>query len=338
MGDGGTLGTLRSLRLTNSGSGTAMSTSTPTIYNGRAYIGVCGASQFGPYSGHNITVLDLKNWEIAYTVQTQGYPQTSGILTTAYDEGDGTVYVYFFDNYTPGKLRVLRDKPGQTEANLVTRESYTSAGSTTTYTTAYALFTPDGEQAQYAICSPVVDSDGTIYFKNDSGYLMAVGSTIDSLTVTAQPDKTEYKAGETFDPTGMKVEATFANGVTRDVTDYITWSDEPLTADDTDFQLIYDLVKYHNENGAAGVLYTAPIAVLPLTVSGGTFATGDVNGDGSISALDAAMTYAYQNGKYSLTDEQIARADVNGDGYVSALDAAMIYAYQNGKLSSFPVG
>lgn len=33
-----------------------------------------------------------------------GYPQTSGLLTTAYQNGDGYNYVYFFDNFTPGKL------------------------------------------------------------------------------------------------------------------------------------------------------------------------------------------------------------------------------------------
>ena len=33
-----------------------------------------------------------------------------------------TIYVYFFDNYTPGKLRVLRDRAGQTAADLLTEE------------------------------------------------------------------------------------------------------------------------------------------------------------------------------------------------------------------------
>ena len=37
---------------------------------------------------------------VAYSVRTQGYPQTSGILTTAYEAENGYVYVYFFDNYT----------------------------------------------------------------------------------------------------------------------------------------------------------------------------------------------------------------------------------------------
>lgn len=90
-----------------------MSTCTPTVYNGRAYVGVSGTSQFGAYSGHNITVIDLESMSIAYTVRTKGYPQTSGVLTTAYAGDDDTVYVYFFDNFTPGMLRVIADRPAR---------------------------------------------------------------------------------------------------------------------------------------------------------------------------------------------------------------------------------
>ena len=75
-----------------------MSTSTPVVYNGRAYIGVSGTGQFTAYSGQNITVVDLENWEIAYSAQTQGYPQTSGLLTTADEQENEYVYVYFIDN------------------------------------------------------------------------------------------------------------------------------------------------------------------------------------------------------------------------------------------------
>ena len=60
-----------------------MSTSTPVVYNGRAYIGVRGTAQFSEYGGHSLTVVDLASHTIAYRVQTQGYPQTSGILTPA---------------------------------------------------------------------------------------------------------------------------------------------------------------------------------------------------------------------------------------------------------------
>ncbi|MBQ6602383.1 MAG: PQQ-binding-like beta-propeller repeat protein [Eubacterium sp.] len=134
-----------------------MSTSTPVIYNNRAYVGVCGSGQFKAYSGHRISVIDLNYWEIAYSVQTQGYPQTSGIVTNAYEGESGSVYVYFFDNFTPGKLRVLKDMPGQTSTSQTTTEA--------AMTVAYNVFEPIGDQAQFAICSPIADKNGTLYFK-----------------------------------------------------------------------------------------------------------------------------------------------------------------------------
>ena len=249
---------LRELALSN-GSGSrrnpAMSTCTPVVHNGRAYLGVSGVGQFTAWSGHNITVVDLASWKIAYSVPTQGYPQTSGLLTTAYDS-TGYVYVYFFDNYTPGTLRVLRDKPGQTAAEHTTTEKYTNKGQTTVYNSAYALFTPSGNQAQYAICSPITDRYGTIYFKNDSAYLMAFGSAIEKLEVTQAPAKTEYVVGETFDPAGMVITAVYANGARRDVTRYLRYSQEALTLKDDGVTFTFPYVMYHNAENRDGTART----------------------------------------------------------------------------------
>lgn len=246
---------LRELALSN-GSGSkknpAMSTCTPVVYNGRAYLGVSGVGQFTAWSGHNITVIDLASWSIAYSVPTQGYPQTSGLLTTAYDGGNQYVYVYFFDNYTPGVLRVLRDKPGQTKAEHTTVEKYTNKGQTQIYESAYALFSPSGDQAQYAICSPIADQYGTVYFKNDSAHLMAFGSAIEKLEVTQAPAKTEYVVGETFDPAGMVVMAHYANGTSRDVTNYLSYSQEALTLEDDGVTLTFPYVMYHNAENSDG--------------------------------------------------------------------------------------
>lgn len=244
----------------------SMSTSTPTIYHGRAYVGVSGSGQFTAYSGHNISVIDLKKMEIAYQVPTQGYPQTSGILTTAYGGENDQVYVYFFDNYTPGKLRVFSDRPGQTELKETTKETFQTAQGEKSCDTGYVLFTPADAQAEYAICSPVVDEYGTMYFRNDSNYMMAIGSVIDQIEVTELPKKTVYRIGEVFDPTGMKVMATYKNGCTRDITAYVTYSEEPLSADDTEFAITFEHVMYQNQNDTAGVAYTAPMTMITLKV------------------------------------------------------------------------
>ena len=320
-------GSLRGLKLynyANDAANPAMSTSTPTVYNGRAYVGVSGVGQFKAYSGHNITVIDLTSWRIAYTVRTQGYPQTSALLTTAYEAETGCVYVYFFDNFTPGKLRLLRDQPGQTAPDVTTPETIVAGGQTVTYDTAPVLFTPSGAQQQYAICSPITDESGTIYFKNDSAFLMALTSTITKLEITAAPDKTAYREGESFDPAGMQITAHYANGYTRDVTKYVTWSTAPLTAADTRFRLEFPYAMYQNADGKTGVACVKPSVMLSLTIS--ALAAGDVNGDGVVDDVDAALVYGYVNGRLSLTDEQLLRADVNVDGLVNQNDAAQIYA------------
>lgn len=267
---------LKQLHLTNGADSAAtppMCTSTPVVYKGRAYIGVSGTDQFGAYSGHNITVIDLTNWKIAYTVRTQGYPQTSGLLTTAYEGETEYVYVYFLDNYTPGKLRVIRDTAGRNTLDLAysTTEEYTKNGKTQSIQTGYVLFTPSSAQAQYAICSPIVDEYGTLYFKNDSGYLMSLGSVITELKVEQEPERMVYEVGQVFNAEGLKVTAVYANGLSRDVTDYLKYSEDPLTVDDTEFTLTVDFGKhqmmYQNRNGLVGEEYYLPSATLDLTIN-----------------------------------------------------------------------
>ena len=334
---------LRSLKLDNYASDAEnppMSTCTPVVYNHRAYIGVSGTGQFKAYSGHNLTVIDLDRWKIAYKVRTQGYAQTSGLLTTAY-ESTGYVYVYFFDNYTPGKLRILRDRPGQTAPEFTTKETDASEGKNVTYDTPYALFTPTGDEAQYVICSPLADAYGMIYFKNDSARLMAFGPAVKSVNIVQLPDKTNYRAGETFDPTGMKVTVTYTNGKERDITKYVTYSTDPLTAEDAEFAITFPFAKYRNVDNtdgtsSAGISVKQPYAALKLTISGQAYQLGDINGDGKVSAKDAALLYAYINGRTTLTAEQLTRADVSGDGKITAKDAALIYAFVNGRITKFP--
>lgn len=343
-------GSLRYIKLDNGSDNAAhpaMSTSTPTVYNGRAYVGVSGTSQFGQYSGHNISVLDLRTMTVAYSVSTQGYPQTSGILTTAYEQQEGYVYIYFFDNFTPGKLRVIKDSPNQTEPIEVSEEYYQGE----VYSSAPSLFTPVGAQAEYAICSPVIDEDGTIYFKNDSAYLMAVGSTIDTLEISVPPAKTHYAPGETFNSEGMVVTALLTNGRAVDVTEYITYSSAPLTIDDTEFAISYPLTMYHDENGVSGVPYYAPIGVVNLTIGGNTHTVTFIDGfDGSIistvTVIHGGMAEAPEapehegyvfigwDGVFDCVTSDISVTagyrrigDIDGDGELTITDVTLIMRY-----------
>ena len=199
--------------------GAIMSTCTPSVYNGRIYLGVSGSKgQFSQNGGHCIEVIDLDTatgeMSYAYSYGIIGYPQTSAMVSTAYVDkdfdgdgaGDGYVFIYLPYNYTPGGISVLMDRPGQTEPKTATDSGYSE------------IFTPQAPLAQYCICSTIADSTGTIYYKNDSCYMMAITSKILSIEVTENPEKMTYKAGETFDASGMKVVAKLANGLERDIT------------------------------------------------------------------------------------------------------------------------
>ncbi len=278
-----------------------MSTSTPVIYQGRAYVGVSGGSQFAQYGGHNITVVDLKNWKTAYSVETKGYPQTSGLLTTGYN--DGYVYVYFIDNYTPGTLRVLKDKPGQMSAELENLD--TEDG----HTVAYPLFTPAGAHSAYAICSPIADRYGTLYFKNDSGYLMALTSAVTKVEVTANPEKMLY-GGEVFDPTGMELTVTYANGVSRiipagSVADCAEWSTEPPT--NGTFFINYKLALYSSGEGGGKEEPVIEPAILKLTIR------GDLNKDGEVDVYDLQRLYEHCNGINRFTGNELAEVGLRDD-------------------------
>lgn len=88
------------------------------------------------------------------------------------------------------------------------------------------------------------------------------------------------------------------------------------------------------ENDASPLI----LSLTTVTVSEPTITLGDVNGDGKADNQDAALVYAYYNGRQAFSAQQLAAADVNGDGKADNLDAALIYALYNGKISAFPAG
>lgn len=75
---------------------------------------------------------------------------------------------------------------------------------------------------------------------NHSGGDIEAPAELVGIEVTAQPAKTVYKAGETFDPTGMVITATYSDSTTREVTDYTVTPAGALTAADTVVSVTYE--------------------------------------------------------------------------------------------------
>ena len=349
-----------------------MSTSTPVVYNNRAYVGVAGTKgQFAAYSGHHIAVLDLTKWEVAYTADTQGYPQTSGLLST--NTEDGSVNVYFMDNYTPGVMRVINDSAGQTALEGGITENGQS-------NCAPVVFKPEGPLAQYCICSPVVDEYGTLYFKNDTGNLIALTSAVKELVVAEAPESIAVD-GNKVQVTGGKIVAKLANGMERDVTKLVTYrlNDEqepeavytygadvgnytlstktvPLTQPKSDIKIGNGTTDGTTVDGvtsfkagtsadAPEIKVTAPAAGWKLDAEN-TFTVASDNdvacvvlvkkADGTYQKLTATTG---EDGKHSFTatlaaDDSIVvalKGDVNGDGVINNMDAGRVKALSMGK-------
>ena len=85
-----------------------------------------------------------------------------------------------------------------------------------------------------------------------------VVKTVESIEITKQPDKTEYMAGEDFDPTGMVVTAHYTDGTTADLSrdKYVIFYGDQLTQGQT-----YVTIQYNDGSGNSGIKVDQKITV-----------------------------------------------------------------------------
>lgn len=94
---------------------------------------------------------------------------------------------------------------------------------------------------------------------------------VESISITEGPAKTSYKAGQTFDPTGMVVTARYNNGKTAPVTDYGYAPKRTLETSDNEVTVTYT-------GSDAADTSVPPSATVAITV---TAAGGSGNGGGA---------------------------------------------------------
>ncbi|MGN0468842.1 MAG: PQQ-binding-like beta-propeller repeat protein [Acutalibacteraceae bacterium] len=122
-------------------------TASPTVYKGRIYVG-CQSGKSGKF-----LVINASDMKLIYQSDMNGYPQAAALVSTGY--GD-KIYVYLTYNAKPGGITMFEDSAGQKSAKKT------------------ELFTPADNMSQYCISPIAAGSDGTLYYKNDSGNIMAV--------------------------------------------------------------------------------------------------------------------------------------------------------------------
>lgn len=169
----------------------AQSTSTPVYYKGRLYFGTGSGISTSGSSGEFVCA-DAVSLKKIYSAALVGYPQCSFLLSTAYESSAGKIYFYSSYNSLPGG---------------VARIETTAEGSSATVKYIY-----EPASSQYCICSLICDSDGNIYYKNDSGTLFAVkggssGSTSsgDSTAVSEEEIITKIKAAKPGETVTMSI-------------------------------------------------------------------------------------------------------------------------------------
>ena len=124
------------------------STSTPVVYNGIVYVGV------GKWGSGKVIAVNPAEEKVLWSVNEPSYPQGSILLSNAY-ENEGYLYLYVTYNGRPGGINVVKVKADGSEAE------------------GYELYNAAGYE-QFCLSSVVVDEEGTLYYKNDSGNVIAV--------------------------------------------------------------------------------------------------------------------------------------------------------------------
>ena len=136
-----------SLELAGSVRFAASSTSTPTVVDGRAYVGGASADFTGV-----LAVIDLSTMTVEH--QITGFASGAKLpgdvkSTPTVSVRDGETYAYFTCNAAGGAAYLYR-----------VGEAY-----------ARVLYQPEDAQAGYTMASVVAGADGSLYYINDGGYL-----------------------------------------------------------------------------------------------------------------------------------------------------------------------
>ncbi|MCD8049528.1 MAG: PQQ-binding-like beta-propeller repeat protein [Clostridia bacterium] len=195
-------GVLSDLKAVSIGSA---STSTPTIYKGRIYIGA---------SDKTIKVIDSETLEILLSIEMPAYPQCSVLLSNAYEEATGEIYLYATYNAKPGGIKLIKLAADAERAEDCTIcDLYDAAG-----------------YEQYCISTPVADDNGVLYYKNDTGCVFAIEQKSVTVTVSIAEDGFILPKTEIEVPVGLAAKYGYENS-------------SPVT--DSDVSMLDAMVRIH---------------------------------------------------------------------------------------------
>ena len=198
-------------------------------------------------------------------------------VTFACDKGYGTTQ---FRCYSGGKITI-------SSSNTITAVSFTFSGSytgglETSYT---GLSTTSWEktlssQARITACTVTYSAGGA--------------KTLTGVTVSGNPSKTSYEAGEEFDPTGLTVTGSYSDATTAPISSGITWTYNPsqtLVKDQTSIWLIVTVSEIAKaESNVTGLTLTAASPKITITATSSGISTS--YGDDTFT--QSGVTFSYK--------------------------------------------
>lgn len=259
----------------------AQSTSTPVVYKGKVYFATgSGISTTG--SSGNLVVAEADTLKMDYAIGLKGYPQSSLLMSTAYEESTGYIYLYSTYNMTPGGVSMVKTKPDNTKAE----------GAELT-----EIYDADG-YSQYCITSLICDEEGTIYYKNDSCNIFALENNdayIDSMDITGGavklnkdfvPGTTKYEAVVDAGTKSVDIKIKAAEGAT------VTVNDEKMNSDTAKIDLTDGKAEavFKVTNGNSSRTYTVSIREKSDDATLGTLQVNESNAYSSFKTLDPEFT------------------------------------------------
>lgn len=98
----------------------------------------------------------------------------------------------------------------------------------------------------------------------------APAKTLTSIAITGEPAKVAYETGESFNPEGLTVTATYDDKSTADVTADATWTFNPAVFNTTGSVTVIALAAYGGKDGVAEYTVTVSAKPLKLTITPAT--------------------------------------------------------------------
>lgn len=163
-----------------------------------------------------------------------------------------------------------------------------------------------------------VDSDHTISvvfrYTGGSGPVIPSEPTLERIEITRNPDRMAYTVGQTFDPTGMIIRATYSDGSTRDISSGYSFSPGMFTqSGDQTVTVTY--------GGKTCILEVSVTSGQSLTVSVTSYRGTMVDASGNIVGFDDGGVPYGLNDLHTRTGsivpgiEQTIRLKVTNDGW-----------------------